>query len=1369
MGQILTDIVLEVIRASIVLGIFMFVLVVGRGRFKLAHHGWRLIVGGFGLLLFGSVLDITDNFDSLNRFVVIGDTEVQAFLEKFVGYLGGYALLAIGLLRWIPTIEDLSERKRVEEALRGREAQMRLVTDALPALIACFDTEQRLQFVNKTFESWYEAPRDEIVGRKIRDVMAEYIAEADYERFRPHVETALTGEDVSFEEFVTYPDGKTRYVWVTYVPEFGSGGSIEGAFAFIQDITERKRMEDAVRESEARLGAIIDNAPNAISLKDRRGHYLLINRVFEDMLDTTSEAVRGKTSSDIFPREFAESGVAHDRGVVEKGRAIEREEELVLGDHVYTYLTTKFPIRDASGDIVSIGAIHTDITERKRSEDALRESEARLRDATHLANLGQFVWDDVAEKCIYCDEEYARIYGVSVAEYLSTYATYESDLDWVHAEDRERYRDVVFTEASKHRGAIDIEYRIIRRDGETRYIHERGTPVLDGDGALIRTIGTIQDITERKRTEERMREIEARYRTLANLSPVGIFHTDAQGLVTYVNERWCEIGGMTTEQAMGTGWIASVHPEDRERIDAEWDEAVKNERMYSLEYRYMHREGLVTWCYVQAVAETDADGNLAGHVGCVTDITERKRAEEALRQAHDELELRVEERTSELRAVNAQLLEEVTERKQAEATLKESEKKLHEILENSPVGVAVVSHAKDDARVTGKRLFINSALVQMFGGASGEDLIEAEISDSWVYLDHLQAIEEIMTSRDELVDFEAERRRLDGTEWWVSMNSRPIQFEGQDCTMVWHFDITERKRAEEALRRARDDLELRVEERTADLRTTNRVLLDEIAERKRAEQALQESEARYRAIFEQSPIGIWVDDWSMVKKMIDGLARRGVKDWRGYFHRRPEQLAKAYDLGHPTEISQAILEIYRAPTKQAVIDATVRETATPEMLEGFLAGLIAFIEGKTSHTHEATDIANDGSKILVRNAAVISPEHRDSWSRVLYSIEDITEERLAQQERQTAEARLRDAIGIMNDGLAVYDSEGRLVHCNDRFRDIHDYSEADTEPGVATYDSLGQVDAAHGTLGRQPLSFAQRLAKLRRAGSTETIENIGDRILERRQSATPEGGIISVNTDVIERRQTEDRVRRREAELAQVLRASTLGEMGATLAHEVNQPLTTVISISDVCLRKLRSQTCRPEELESMLEHVCEQGERAAKIIRRIGRFVRRSTPDISPTHVDDMVSEAVELLKSELRRNNVELRLELKRGLPAVSVDRIEIEQVLLNLLKNGSDALSEVLTGKRELAIQTSMSGEDMVEVSVSDTGSGLADDAVQNAFEPFFTTKPNGTGMGLSISRTIIEAHGGRLWWSNRDGCGTIFSFTLPIDRRAPRHGV
>ena len=133
-------------------------------------------------------------------------------------------------------------------------------------------------------------------------------------------------------------------------------------------------------------------------------------------------------------------------------------------------------------------------------------------------------------------------------------------------------------------------------------------------------------------------------------------------------------------------------------------------------------------------------------------------------------------------------------------TLKESEAKLREILENSPVGVAIVSHADDDNQVTGKRLFVNSAFVQMFGGASSEEMIEAEISDSWVDLDQLHAVEKLMKNRDDLVDLEVLRRRRDGTEWWALMNSRPISFEGRACTMVWHFDMTERKRAEEALR-----------------------------------------------------------------------------------------------------------------------------------------------------------------------------------------------------------------------------------------------------------------------------------------------------------------------------------------------------------------------------------------------------------------------------------------------------------------------------------------------------------------------------------------------------------------------------------------
>jgi PAS domain S-box-containing protein len=179
--------------------------------------------------------------------------------------------------------------------------------------------------------------------------------------------------------------------------------------------------------------------------------------------------------------------------------------------------------------------------------------------------------------------------------------------------------------------------------------------------------------------------------------------------------------------------------------------------------------------------------------------------------------------------------------------MEDRETKVREILENSPMGVAVVSHSFDGTRLTGERLFVNGALVQMFGAASREHLLKADIANSWVNLDQLRDVEEIMKKREDLVDFEALRRRFDGTEWWVSMNTRPIRLDNRDCSMVWHFDITKRKHTEEKLRKSEIDLkasydvlEKRVEERTAHLDM-------EITERKMAERALSESEELHRA------------------------------------------------------------------------------------------------------------------------------------------------------------------------------------------------------------------------------------------------------------------------------------------------------------------------------------------------------------------------------------------------------------------------------------------------------------------------------------------------------------------------------------------
>ena len=166
------------------------------------------------------------------------------------------------------------------------------------------------------------------------------------------------------------------------------------------------------------------------------------------------------------------------------------------------------------------------------------------------------------------------------------------------------------------------------------------TPNVGLDGSILGFFALVENITDRTRAEDSLQTSEARYRALAALAPVGIFHSDAQGLVTYVNEKWCEIGGMTAEASMGDGWLAALHPEDRERITAKWNAFAKDQTAYDTEYCYQRPDGVTAYCFVQALAETDVDGNLTGYVGCVTDISEHKRAEETLRESELELQER---------------------------------------------------------------------------------------------------------------------------------------------------------------------------------------------------------------------------------------------------------------------------------------------------------------------------------------------------------------------------------------------------------------------------------------------------------------------------------------------------------------------------------------------------------------------------------------------------------------------------------------------------------------------------------------------------------------------------------------------------------
>jgi PAS domain S-box-containing protein len=273
------------------------------------------------------------------------------------------------------------------------------------------------------------------------------------------------------------------------------------------------------------------------------------------------------------------------------------------------------------------------------------------------------------------------------------------------------------------------------------------------------------------------------------------------------------------------------------------------------------------------------------------------------------------------------------------------------------------------------------------------------------------------------------------------------------------------------------------------------------------------------------------------------------------------------------------------------------------------------------------------------------------------------------------------------------------------------------------------------------------------------------RWVEAHASLTDYGGRPAVQVayiDISDRKVAEESARRHQHELAHVLRRRTLGEMAAVFAHEVNQPLTAIANYATGCARRLRSDMMAPDQMLGVLDEIAGQAVRAGEIIRRLRGFVRRVQPQRQETQLNELIDEVVHFVTAEARDHGVRLRVDHASGLPPVPLDVVLIEQVALNLMRNALDAMYESASEQPQLAIRTrQLDGQ--VEVAISDTGPGLLPEVAADIFEPFVTSKPDGLGMGLSICRSIIDAHGGRVWATPNPEGGMTFAFTLPL---APR---
>jgi len=259
---------------------------------------------------------------------------------------------------------------------------------------------------------------------------------------------------------------------------------------------------------------------------------------------------------------------------------------------------------------------------------------------------------------------------------------------------------------------------------------------------------------------------------------------------------------------------------------------------------------------------------------------------------------------------------------------------------------------------------------------------------------------------------------------------------------------------------------------------------------------------------------------------------------------------------------------------------------------------------------------------------------------------------------------------------------------------------------------------------------------------------------------------LKVQDRTKELRQANETLREREAELTHVTRVMTLGELTASIAHEVNQPLAAIVTNGNACLRWLAGATPNLSEARLAVERIIKDSYRASEVIARIRSLVKKTPPRNDWVDLNEVIVEVLALAQNEVRRNRVSLNRQLQEDLPRVRGDRVQLQQVVLNLIMNGLEAIARSKNGARELSVLSEADEANNVTIAVRDSGEGLDAANLDHVFDAFYTTKPHGMGMGLAISRTIIESHGGRIWASANSPKGAVFQFTLSTGANGAR---
>ena len=380
--------------------------------------------------------------------------------------------------------------------------------------------------------------------------------------------------------------------------------------------------------------------------------------------------------------------------------------------------------------------------------------------------------------------------------------------------------------------------------------------------------------------------------------------------------------------------------------------------------------------------------------------------------------------------------------------------------------------------------------------------------------------------------------------------------------------------------------------------------------------------------------------------------------------------------------------------------------------------------------------------------------------------DEVAQRRRTEETLRASEERWRSMFEASAVGIALTDENRRFVAVNKAFQKMLGYTSDEL-------CSLGPVEITYEDDRAATQEMLDNMLSGRSSGyhvEKRYRRNDGTVIWVRvstAQAPEPGSGLRGIPTiieDVTERKQAEDALQEARDALLRVTRVTTLGELSASIAHEINQPLGAIVANGSACLRLLAVEKPDIEEAREAVEDIISDGRRASAVLGRVRQLAKKSAPERAPVDVNSAISEVLSLTRQELQRNQVTARAQLDPSLPPVLADRIQLQQVVLNLVMNGIEAMRGVKDRARVLIVKSAVAAPADVAVTVEDTGIGFANSDPEHIFETFFTTKDDGMGMGLSISRSIVRDHGGRMWATPGAPIGAAFSFTLPASAGA-----